>query len=327
MFNNLPRVSLAHLPTPLEAMPRLTEALGGARLFIKRDDQTGLATGGNKTRKLEFLLADALAQEADTVITSGAVQSNHCRQTAAAAARHGLGCVLILRGDEPERVTGNLLLDRLLGARTVFYGGGRVRDDVLAEVVESERAASRTPYTIPGGGSAPLGAAAYALAMTELKTQMEAAGIERFDRIVFASSSGGTQAGMLAGAVLTRFHGQVLGISISDEAAWMKDNIARLATGTMQLLGQPHTFAPDEVEVNADYLGKGYATVGHAEREAIKLFAQNEGVLLDPVYSGRAAAGLIDLMRRQVIRPEEQVLFWHTGGTPALFAYAGELTG
>lgn len=325
MFTNLPRIHLAHLPTPLEPMPRLSEALGGPRLWVKRDDQTGLATGGNKTRKLEFVLADALAHEAETVITTGAPQSNHCRQTAAAAARHGLGCVLVLNGTAPDEVTGNILLDRLFGARLVFTNG-RGRDEVIDEVAASEQSAGRTPYKIPGGASIPLGAAAYALAMTELQTQMEAAK-QRFDRIVFASGSGGTQAGMLAGAVLTGFRGQVLGISISQDPVKLRSTIAQLATETLDLLGRPHSFSLDDVHLNDTFLGEGYAIVGQPEREAITMFAQSEGVLLDPVYTGRAAAGLIGLIRQGVIRRDEQVLFWHTGGTAGLFAFARELLG
>jgi D-cysteine desulfhydrase family pyridoxal phosphate-dependent enzyme len=325
MFTNLPRLQLAHLPTALEAMPRLSEALGGPRLWIKRDDQTGLATGGNKTRKLEFLMADAVAHEAETVITTGAPQSNHCRQTAAAAARYGLGCVLVLTGDDPGEVSGNILLDHLLGARLVFTAG-RVREAVMEEIAESEQAARRTPYLIPVGGSVPLGAAAYALAMTELQTQMEAAG-QRFDRIVFASGSGGTQAGLLAGAVLTGFRGQILGISISQEPAKLQSTVAVLATATMDLLGRPRSFRTEDIHLNANFLGEGYAVVGQAEREAIKLYAQNEGVLLDPVYTGRAAAGLIGLIRQGVIGRDEHVLFWHTGGTSGLFAFADELAG
>jgi len=306
-------------------MPRLSEALGGPRLWIKRDDQTGLATGGNKTRKLEFLMADALAHEAETVITTGAPQSNHCRQTAAAAARYGLGCVLVLTGDDPGEVSGNILLDHLLGARLVFTAG-RVREAVMEEIAESERSARRIPYLIPVGGSVPLGAAAYALAMTELQTQMEAAG-QRFDRIVFASGSGGTQAGLVAGAVLTGFRGQIFGISISQEPAKLQSNVALLATATMDLLGRPHSFSTEEIRLNANFLGEGYAVVGQAEREAIELFAQNEGVLLDPVYTGRAAAGLIGLIRQGAIGRDEHVLFWHTGGTPGLFAFADDLVG
>lgn len=323
MFPHLPRLNLAHLPTPLQPLPRLSRALGGPQVWVKRDDQTGLAAGGNKTRKLEFLVADALHQRADTLITVGAPQSNHCRQTAAAAARCGLRRILVLRGHAPARRTGNLLLDEILGAELV-WSGDREREEVMDEVTESERAAGRTPYRIPLGGSTPLGAAAYALAMLELREQMEVAGAH-FDRIVFASSSGGTQAGLALGAHMTGFKGEVLGISVDEPRAELQGLVAPLATATAELLGQPYRFAPADIAVNDAYLGEGYAVMGAPERDAIRLWAETEGLLVDPVYTGRAAAGLADLIRRGTIERNETVLFWHTGGTPALFAYADQL--
>jgi len=323
MFSHLPRTALAHLPTPLEPMPRLSAALGGPRLFIKRDDQTGLAAGGNKTRKLEFLVGEALTQGADCLLTAGAVQSNHCRQSAAAAAKHGLRCVLVLSGAPPAEVTGNLLLDELLGAE-IKWAGDRPREEVLAEATEAERAAGRKPYAFPIGGSTPLGALGYVLAMQEALAQARTLGVT-FDRMVFASSSGGTHAGLVAGAGQFGYAGQVLGISIDEAEGWLRDTVAQLATGAAELLGAPRTYRPDEINANADFLGAGYAVLGPPEREAIRLFAEIEGILLDPVYTGRAAAGLIDLIRRGEIGREETVLIWHTGGTPATFAYADEL--
>jgi L-cysteate sulfo-lyase len=329
MLADLPRFPIAHLPTPLEPLPRLSKELG-PRLYIKRDDQTGLAGGGNKTRKLEFLVADALEKKADTLITVGAPQSNHARQTAAAAAKAGLRCLLVLRGDAPPDTTGNLLLDHLLGAQ-VIWSGKRSREEVMEEVAAEERAAGRHPYPLPLGGSTPLGAAAYALAMVELKEQMDAGwgrgGSETrsFDRIIFASSSGGTQAGLVVGAGMTGFRGEVLGISVDEDLETLRGTVARIATGTAALLGQPHVYSPQDISANTDYLGAGYAIMGKPEREAIELFAQAEGMLVDPVYTGRAAAGMIDLIRRRVIRKDETILFWHTGGTPALWAYADQL--
>ncbi len=318
MPTSLPRHLLAHLPTPLEFLPRLSAELG-PRIYIKRDDQTGLAGGGNKTRKLEFLVAEALAQQCDTLITIGAVQSNHARQTAAAAAKVGLRCILVLRGEAPPQTTGNLLLDQLLGARVV-WAGERDRDEVMAEVAVEERAAGRAPYPVPLGGSTALGAVGYVTAMEELQTQ-------RFDfsRIVFASSSGGTHAGLVVGQQLTGFGGEVLGISIDEDHAALTDIVARLATDTATLLGHPHTYTPTHIKANTDYLGAGYAIMGAPEREAIQMFAQLEGILVDPVYTGRAAAGMLDLIRRGVIGKDETILFWHTGGIPALYAYAEEL--
>lgn len=311
----IPRVRIAHLPTLVEALPRLTAHLGGPRLLVKRDDQTGLAFGGNKTRKLECLLAEAQAAGAKTLITAGAVQSNHCRQTAAAAARFGLRCKLVLAGEPPAQPDGNLLLDLLFGAEIVWATGDE-RDAVLQRTFERAWQAGERPYLIPYGGSNAVGAAAYALALQELLDQ----GV-RPDVIVLASSSGGTQAGLVAGARLTGFKGRILGISVEKpEVALHAQRIAKLASEVCDRLGHPQTISPAEVEVNADYVGGGYGVMGAPEREAIHLFAHLEGLLLDPVYTGRAAAGLIDLIRRGAFPREQTVLFWHTGGTPALLA-------
>jgi 1-aminocyclopropane-1-carboxylate deaminase/D-cysteine desulfhydrase-like pyridoxal-dependent ACC family enzyme len=269
------------------------------------------------------LVGEALAQGADCLLTAGAVQSNHCRQSAAAAAKHGLRCVLVLRGASPAEVTGNLLLDEMLGAE-IIWAGDRPREVVLAEATEAERAAGHKPYAFPIGGSTPLGAMGYVIAMQEALEQARALGVA-FDRMVFASSSGGTHAGLVVGAGLANFAGQVLGISIDEDEASLRETVAGLATGAAALLGQPRPYAPGQIHANADYLGGGYAVLGQPEREAIRLFAQTEGIMLDPVYTGRAAAGLIDLIRRGVIGPEETVLFWHTGGTPAIFAYGEAL--
>ncbi len=318
MRKTLPRVKLAHLPTPVEMLPRLTEALGGPRIFIKRDDLTGLAGGGNKTRKLELLVADALAAKADSLVTVGAAQSNHCRQTAAAASRTGLRCILVLRGG-PVESTGNLLLDYLLGAE-VRWSGERTREEVMDQVVGIERAAGHNPYPIPLGGSNALGAAAYALAVEELLAQTDV----KFDRILFASSSGGTQAGLVAGAHMAGYEGEVLGISIDEELRSLQELVAGIATDTARLLGMPRIWNPEEIRATAEYLGAGYGVMGNPEREAIEMFARIEGILLDPVYTGRAAAGMLDLIRRGLIGRDESILFWHTGGIPALWAYASQ---
>lgn len=319
---SLPRLIIASLPTPLQALPRLSAELGGPELWIKRDDLTGLAFGGNKTRKLELLVADAQAGGAHTLLTTGAVQSNHCRQTAAAAARFGFECVLVLPGQPPEKEqawTGNLLLDHLLGAQ-VRWAGQTPRDQALADAFARCMADGRKPYLIPYGGSNALGAAAYAYAVAELSEQAPP-----FDHIVLATSSGGTQAGLLAGARLYHYPARISGISVDQDAASIQRRVAELAGEVVSLLGHPLSFGADEVEVFDDYLGGGYGVMGEPEQQSIRLFARSEGILLDPVYTGRAAAGLIDLIRRQVIRPKERVLFWHTGGTPALFAYSTAL--
>lgn len=323
-LGHLARVSLADLPTPIEELPHLSEELGGPRLMVKRDDQTGLAGGGNKTRKLEFLIAEALDLGADMVITAGAAQSNHCRQTAAAAARMGLGCALVLGGEPPTRPVGNLLLIKMLGAQIYWTGPDR-RGERLEEIASQLQADGRQPYLIPYGGSNAVGATGYVLAMQEMSEQL---GGLKVDRVVFASSSGGTQAGMVVGARATGFDGQIVGIGIDKGEAGddpYRIHLAKLANATAAHVGLEMEFSPDDFVVNEDYLGAGYGVVGELEREAIRLAARLEGLILDPVYTGRALGGLTDMIRRGVIRPDETVLFWHTGGTPALFAYADAL--
>ena len=317
------RVRIAHLPTPVEPLERLTRHLGGPQLFIKRDDQTGLAGGGNKTRKLEFLVADALAQGCDHLITTGAPQSNHCRQTAAAAAHFGLGCSLVLRGTEPPTSTGNILLDRLLGAH-LYWCDDRPGAEVMAAVAAEVKAMGRKPYIIPLGGSNVFGAASYVLAMEELMAQLAAMPLN-VDFIVFASSSGGTQAGIVLGARVFGFRGKILGISVDHEAQALQTQVAALATATATHLDLGTVSVADQVEVNDDYLGGGYAVMGETELEAMRLLGQFEGILLDPVYTGRAMGGLVDLIRWGAFRRGHKVLFWHTGGMPALFAYADKL--
>jgi L-cysteate sulfo-lyase len=319
LTDKLSRVSIAHLPTPLEPLPRLTAQLGGPELWIKRDDQTGLATGGNKARKLEFLVADALATQADTLITGGAAQSNHARQTAAAAAKFGFACRLVLRGEEPSQVQGNLLLDRLLGAEVV-WAGERSLPEAMAQVAEDLRAAGRCPYVVPYGGSNPIGASGYVAALEELLVQCEDRDLH-FDHIVFASSSSGTQSGLAVGARALQYDGRIVGISVDQPADVLRRMLADLATATAQHLGLGFTFAPRDFDVNDEYLGGGYGVVGDLEREALRTMASTEGIILDPVYTGRAFGGLLDLIRHGALRPGERVLFWHTGGTAGLFGY------
>ncbi len=320
-MKNIPRLRFASLPTPVESMPRLSAALKGPQLLVKRDDLTGLAFGGNKTRKLEFLLAEAQANGARTLITAGALQSNHCRQTAAAAARYGFDCILVLSDSEQDAMpapgqaaSGNLLLDQLLGAEIVWTHY-EARSHMLRDTFQAAWDAGRRPYLIPVGGSNSTGSVAYAFAVQELVEQ----GV-RPDWIVFASASGGTQTGLVLGARLFGLESKILGVSIDETQEVMTESIARLASETADWLGEKISFRPEDILVNADYLGSGYAVMGEAEREAIQLFARTEGLLLDPVYTGRAAAGLIDLARRGYFSPDETVLFWHTGGSPALFA-------
>jgi L-cysteate sulfo-lyase len=311
----VPRLHFAHLPTPVETLPRLSDALGGPRLLIKRDDQTGLAFGGNKTRKLEFLVAEARDQGAKTLISGGALQSNHCRQTAAAAARFGFKCILVLTGDQPERPSANLLLDQLFGAEIVQVADRKDRDSILQETFDRAAKEGMKPYLVPYGGSNATGALGYAFAMKELLEQNC-----RADWIVFATSSGGTHAGLLLGQRMFGYKGKVLGISVDETETWLKEHVSELASSASAKLGKPIEFTPDEVLANASYCSTGYGVLTEAEREAIRLFATNEGVLLDPVYTGGAAAGMIDLIRKGFFKKDETVLFLHTGGQPALFA-------
>lgn len=317
------RKALAHLPTPIEPLNRLSRHLGGPDLLIKRDDQTGLALGGNKTRKLEFLLAEAMKQGCDHLITTGAPQSNHCRQTAAAAAHYGMGCSLVLKGEKRRQVNGNILLDHLLGAH-LYWSEGRSSNQVMNEVAREVQSMGRKPYIIPLGGSNVMGATSYVLAMEELSRQISEQRLN-VDFIVFASSSGGTQAGLVLGARVYGFQGHILGVSVDLSADEVKTHVAALATATATHLGLGTISVADQVDVNDDYLGEGYAVMGSLEKEAIQLTAQLEGILLDPVYTGRAMAGLIDLIRWGAFNRGQTVLFWHTGGTPALFAYADKL--
>lgn len=318
LTDRIPRVPIAHLPTPLEPLPRLTALLGGPQIWVKRDDQTGLATGGNKARKLEFLVAQALAQGADTLVTCGAAQSNHARQTAAVAARFGLACVLVLRGTPPAQPQGNLLLDHLLGAEIVWAADTPLTDR-MEEVAALLRAQGRRPYIVPYGGSNGLGVCGYVAAMEELLAQSAREGLE-FDHIVLASSSGGTQAGLALAARARGYRGRILGISVDLRADPLRRRIADLATEAAGLLGLRLSFAPEDFAVEDGYVGEGYGVVGDLEREAIRLLARTEGVLLDPVYTGRAFGGLIDLIRRGAFAPRERVLFWHTGGVAGLFS-------
>lgn len=318
----IPRVRFAHLPTPVEELPRLSAALGGPRILVKRDDQTGLAFGGNKTRKLEFLVAEAQAQGADTLVSAGAIQSNHCRQTAAAAAKFGLRCVLVLTGVKPTAATANLLLDALFGARIISVANRADRDRVLQQTVDEIQAAGSRPYLVPYGGSSPTGALAYAFAIEEMLKQ----GVKP-DWIVFGTSSGGTHAGLVLGQRIFGYAGKILGISIDESEDWLKDHISALATAASERLGERTEFRPEDVLANAAYCSPGYGVLTEAELQALRLFASTEGLLLDPVYTGRAAAGLIDLTRKGRFAKSEIILFWHTGGQPALFAdrYAAQI--
>ncbi len=310
-----PKLDLAHLPTPIEELPRLSKLLGGPELLIKRDDLTGLAFGGNKTRKLDYLMADAVEQGANLVLSTGAAQSNHCRQTAAAAARSGMECILVLVGPEPEQPSANLFLDQLLGARIIWTDKIN-RDKALQQAYDDETQAGKKPYLIPYGGSNAVGAYAYLQAYNELKAQMKD---DLPDWIVFASSSGGTQAGLIAGAGLDQ-KPIILGISVDESEIQLKQNVLAILEDLLGQMGSDLDISDQDIMVNADYTAEGYGIMNDLDQEAIHLFAENEGILLDPVYTGRAGGGLIDLIRRGFFKKDQRVLFWHTGGTPGLFA-------
>ena len=325
-IETLVRFPLAQLPTPIEELKSLSRELGGPELLIKRDDQTGLAFGGNKTRKLEFLVGQALEQGADTLVTAGAAQSNHCRQTAAAGARAGLRCELLLNGTKPDLPNGNVLLDELLGAG-IHWIQPSERTAKLRELPDQLRQEGRKPYVIPVGGSNGVGATGYVLAMIELIEQLDR--INRcVDHVVFASSSGGTQAGIVVGAKVTGFEGKLNGVSIDkddrDDVPYNHE-LADIANETGKYIGFDAQFTARDFNVLYDYLGGGYGVVSDLEREAIRLLGSREGIVLDPVYTGRAMGALIDLIRKKTFRSDETVLFWHTGGAPALFAYAKDL--
>lgn len=317
------RIEAVGPPTPIQGLPRLSSHLGGPQLYIKRDDGIGAGMGGNKTRKLEFLVADALAQGCDRLVTLGGPQSNHCRQTAMLAARHGLRCDLVLRGAAPEPRLGNLLIDELLGAE-LHFAGDRQRDDVAADLVRRWRTNSERPYLIPLGGSTGLGALGYVRAMAEALDQIRSQQLD-IDTMVLASSSAGTQAGLVLGAALFGYSGRVLGISIDAPERELRRQVSDVALQAATLLDRTDALDTLRVEVNADYLGGGYAVVGTLERDAIRTLAGSEGLLLDPVYTGRAMGGLIDLIGKRRFDKRQHVLFWHTGGAPALSAFAERL--
>jgi len=333
-LSDFPSRKLAFLPTPLVELPRFSAALaegqGGPRIYMKRDDQTGLASGGNKARKLEYLVGDAIARGCDTLITGGAAQSNHCRQTAAAAAACGLGCHLALGGGLPGRAEGNLLLDMILGAEIHWSGECRKGED-MPRIAESLRGAGKKPYIIPYGGSNAIGALGFASAAGELAGQLAESRIEA-SRIVFASSSGGTQAGLMVGARLFGLEQELTAVCIDkavDEGLDFEERVLSLANGTAALVGLEASaggrFGPADLVLRREFTGGGYGVVGELERRAIGLLARTEGILVDPVYTGRALGALIALVESGEIRKEESIVFWHTGGMPALFAYEREI--
>lgn len=320
-----PRRFIAHLPTPLEKLERLSKELGGPEIWIKRDDCTGLSTGGNKTRKLEFLMAEAELQEADVVITQGATQSNHARQTAAFAAKLGIQCHILLEdrtgsNNANYKTNGNVLLDHLHGATTETRPGGLDMNAEMETVAEKMRADGKKVYTIPGGGSNPTGALGYVNCAFEMLGQFNDRGL-RVDHIVHATGSAGTQAGLITGLKATNANIPLLGIGVRAPKPKQEENVYNLAVKTAEKLGCAGVVAREDVVANTDYVGEGYGIPTESGMEAIKMFAELESILLDPVYSAKGAAGLIDLIRKGHFDKDERVVFLHTGGAAALFGY------
>lgn len=322
-LDNLPRFHLAEFPTPIHYLETLTKKCQGPAIYMKRDDLTSLGMGGNKTRKLEFLIGEALEQKKDTLVTAGGIQSNHCRLTAAAARKAGLDCHLVLNGTPPEIPNGNLLLDTLFGAK-IHFCDREERDERLFLVADELEQKGKKPYVIPVGGSNSVGAVGYVDAMLELVNQMNALSITA-DSIVFATSSGGTQAGLALGAKIAGFKGDVLGISIDQVQAGpgpFPPVLTEIANGAAARLGSDISLTESDFSLNYDYLGAGYAMPGELEFNAIQDLALHEGILLGPVYTARAMGGLLDLIKKGKYTKDQTVLFWHTGGTPELFAWA-----
>jgi 1-aminocyclopropane-1-carboxylate deaminase len=332
-LNLAPRLRFAQLPTPLHPLPRLTEHLGGPRLWIKRDDLTGLAGGGNKTRKLEFVVADAVRAGADTLVTVGAVQSNHTRQTAAAAARAGLRCVLLHNAWAPEpgpgyRTVGNVLLSDLLGAELYADDTPRHIDDPgrIDELVDHLRREGHKPYRIPGGASEhPLGGHGYAACAAEIERQGEMLGI-RFDVIVHCTGSSSTQSGLLAGLAALENPARVIGVADDDEREEKCRRVLRLANETLATLGLRQRVTPEQVEVVV-VDDNPYGAAGQETIDAIHLLARTEGLIADPVYEGRAVRALVELVGAGRFTPDQNVLLLHLGGSPAVHAWAGRLAG
>ena len=326
-LSRFPRIKLCQAPTPLEFLPNLTKHLGGPQIWMKRDDLTGAGLGGNKVRKLEFLLGEARAQGADHIVTQGAVQSNHVRQTAAMAAKLGLRCTALLEhridtNDNDYLNSGNVLLDRLLGCEIEYRPGGTDMQAAIDELGDKLRGGGAKPYVIPGGGSNRVGALGYAAVALELLAQANEQGL-RIDRLVHATGSAGTQGGLVAGLTALNADIRVLGIGVRAPKDRQEANVHKLASETAEYMGVKGGVPREAVEANCDYVGTGYGHPTPGMTEAVTLVARLEGIFLDPVYSGKGMAGLIDLVRKGTFTREQNIVFLHTGGSPGLFGYLG----
>ncbi len=324
-LEKFPRVRLGHWPTRLEPMLRLRQKLGGPRLFIKRDDCTGLASGGSKTRKLEFLVGEAMNQGADTLLTHGAVQSNHVRQTAAAAAFAGLACEAILESrlegaPQDYSDSGNVFLDKLFGARLHHVPGGTAMDAALETLAAQLRAAGRKPYVIPGGGSNALGSLGYVECVRELREQCIDLGLKN-PHLVHATGSAGTQAGLVAGIHALGLGWPVTGIGVRAPREVQESRVHGLAQRVLELMGVNTALPREEVVADDHFIGAGYGVPTDSMLEAVQMLASCEGILMDPVYTGKGMAGMISMLRAKAFAADEDVIFIHTGGSVALFSY------
>ena len=329
MLSRFPRVSLAHLPTPLEFLPRLTEHLGGPNIYVKRDDCTGLGTGGNKTRKLEFLMADAEANHADVIITQGAVQSNHARQTAAAACKMGMDCELVFEkrvtdASDPYLNSGNVLLDRIFGANVRDVEKGTDMDAAMESVAAELRGAGKTPYIIPGGGSNRIGALGYVDSALEFLSQAKDQGFA-IDHVVHATGSAGTQAGLITGLRASGTDIPLLGIGVNAPQDIQEEKVFKLAVETADYVGSPDAVKREDIVANCDYVGEGYGIPTKEMNDAVMLLARLEGLLFDPVYSGKGLAGMLDLVGKGYFGDAQNIVFVHTGGIAGLFGYSDKL--
>lgn len=329
MLEKFPRVSLAHLPTPLEHMPNLSKELGGPEIWVKRDDCTGLASGGNKTRKLEYSMAAALEEGADTIVTVGAVQSNHVRQTAAAACKLGLACEVLLEHrvvdpSEPYAKSGNVFLDKMFGANLREYAGGTDFATAITVVADEVRENGGKPYIIPGGASNTVGALGYVNCAIELLEQAQEQGL-KIDHLVTATGSAGTQAGLAVGLKALESDIPMLGIGVNIPQDAQEEKVFALACETADYIGKPGIVSRDDIVANCNYVGGGYGVPTDSMNEAVIMLARLEGLLFDPVYSGKALAGMIDLVRKGEFKDASNIVFLHTGGSAALFAYVDQL--
>ena len=324
-LSHYPRIRCGHWPTPLEPMLNLSSKLGGPALWVKRDDCTGLSTGGNKTRKLEYLLADAQVKGADTVITQGAVQSNHARQTAALCAKLNLTCHILLEDrtgfkDDSYRLNGNVLLDRLHGATVSSRPAGANMQDEMEAFAELLKAKGKKPYVIPGGGSNPIGALGYVNAALELTYQMNEMGLKA-THLVLATGSAGTHAGLIAGLKILNSPLNVIGFGVRAPKEKQEKMVYDLACKTAAMLGHEGLVQRADVFADCNYVGPGYGLPTEGMVEAVKMLADTEGLLFDPVYTGKGLSGLIDWVRHDRFTKDDTVIFLHTGGSAALFGY------